>query len=347
MEYRFLGNTGALVSELSLGTMTIGGVGYWEAIGTLEVEEAKSLFKTFYEAGGNFIDTANGYGFGKSESVTGQALKELGIPREHWVIATKALIRMDEGVNNVGLSRLHLYRSVNESLQRIQIEYIDLFQIHGVDPYTPIEETMCALNDLVRAGKIRYIGCCNLPAWMVAKANGIAEKNGWAKFVSTQNYYSIAGRDIEREIIPMALDSKMAVLPWSPLAGGFLTGKFTKENSNVAGARRTNFDFPPINKDLAYTLVDSMAIIAKELEVSVATIALSWMLRQPGITAPIIGAKNAAQLIDTLRAVETKHHLTDAHLHTLNDLSALSPEYPGWMLARQGAGRLPGGTVRK
>ena len=339
MKYNELGKTGVLVSELCLGAMTFGGKGYWQAIGQLPQDEVNQIIKTSLDGGINFIDTANAYSEGLSEIMLGEALKKLGVSRQEVVIATKVRIRMGPGANQVGLSRLHIMDSVNDSLQRLNLTHVDLLYIHGVDPITPLEETMRGLEDVVRSGKVRYIGISNHPAWKVVKANSFAEKMGWTKFVASQNYYSIGGRDIEREIIPMALSEGISLMPWSPLAGGFLSGKFTRGIEIAGNSRRDAFDFPPINKDKAYDIIDVMAEIGKAHEVSVATVALNWVIRQPGVTSTIIGAKTLAQLKDNLASVDLQ--LTAEDIQKLNEVSVLAPEYPGWMVNRQMAGRLP------
>ncbi len=340
MKYNELGKTGVLVSELCLGTMTFGGKGYWTAIGQVPQDEVNAIVKTSVDKGINFIDTANAYSEGLSEIMLGIALKELGIPRQEVFVATKVRIRMGAGANQIGLSRLHIMDSVNDSLQRLNLNHIDLLYIHGVDPITPLEETMRGLEDVVRSGKVRYIGISNHPAWMVMKANAYADKMGWTKFVASQNYYTIASRDIEREIVPMAKSENISIMPWSPLAGGFLSGKFTRNNEIAGDSRRDAFDFPPINKQKAYDLIDLMAEIGKNHQVSVANVALNWVLRQPGMTSTIIGAKNIAQLNDNIASVDLQ--LSPDELQKLNDASALIPEYPGWMVARQATGRWPG-----
>jgi aryl-alcohol dehydrogenase-like predicted oxidoreductase len=339
MKYNELGKTGVLVSELCLGTMTFGGKGMWQAIGQLPQYEVNQIVKTSIDSGINFIDTANGYSEGLSETLLGESLKQLGVSRQQVVIATKVRIRMGPGANQVGLSRLHIMDSVNDSLKRLQLTHIDLLYIHGVDPITPIEETMRGLEDVVRSGKVRYIGISNHPAWMVMKANSYAEKMGWTKFVASQNYYSIAGRDVEREIIPMAASENIGIMPWSPLAGGFLSGKYTRNNAIAGNSRRDSFDFPPVNKEKAYDIIDVMDGIAKQHDVSVATVALNWVIKQPGITSTIIGAKTLEQLNDNIKAVTLS--LTNDELKQLNEVSALASEYPGWMVERQLQGRWP------
>lgn len=339
MKYNVLGNTGVIVSELCLGAMTFGGKGYWEAIGRLPQSEVNTLVKASVDAGINFIDTANAYSEGLSETLLGKALKDLGINRQQIFIATKVRLRMGPGANQVGLSRLHISDSVHDSLDRLNISHIDLLYIHGLDPVTPLEETMRGLEDVVRSGKVRYIGISNHPAWMMMKANAIAEKMGWTKFVATQNYYSIAGRDVEREIIPMAHSEGLAVMPWSPLAGGFMSGKFTRNNQTAGDSRRDAFDFPPVNKEKAYDIIDVMLAIGNNRGVSAAQVALAWLLQKKGVTSIIIGAKKLEQLQDNIAA--TQLQLSGEEMQQLDTISALAPEYPGWMLERQGQGRMP------
>jgi aryl-alcohol dehydrogenase-like predicted oxidoreductase len=270
--------------------------------------------------------------------MTGVALRQLGVPRDQFVLATKVLGRMGPGPNEVGLSRAHIFSAVDASLKRLQLDHIDLYQIHGRDPLTPLEETLDALDACVRAGTVRYIGLCNLAAWEIAKALGISERRGWARFESVQAYYSIGGRDLEREIVPLANDQRLAILPWSPLAGGLLSGKFSRDKAGPEGARRTTFDFPPVDKERAFTIVDAMRPIAARHEVSVARVALAWLLQQPHVTSIIIGVRTREQLLDNLAASDLK--LTAEELAALDKVSALTPEYPGWMLERMSADRL-------
>ncbi len=339
MKYNQLGKTGVLVSELCLGTMTFGGKGYWKAIGELPQDEVNRLIKTAIDSGINFIDTANAYSEGLSEIMLGKALSSLGIARPQVVVATKLRIRMGSGANQVGLSRLHIADSVDDSLKRLGLSHIDLLYIHGVDTLTPLEETMRGLEDVVRAGKVRYLGISNHPAWMVAKANGIANKMGWTKFVALQNYYSIAARDVERELVPLALSEGLALMPWSPLAGGFLSGKFTR-NTEVAGdSRRDTFDFPPLNKTKAYDIIDVLLQVGADHNASAAQVALAYILNKPAVTSIIIGAKKQEQLLDNIAA--TRFELSADEMQQLDVLSALAPEYPGWMLERQSQGRMP------
>ncbi|HVX25256.1 MAG TPA: aldo/keto reductase [Parafilimonas sp.] len=338
MKYNFLGTTGMKVSELCLGTMTFGGsnTGIWSNIGQLEQQEVDKIIKRSVDAGINFIDTANVYSQGLSEELTGNAIRNLGLKRDDLVIATKVRGKMGEGVNEIGLSRKHIMQQVDESLKRLNIDYIDLYQIHGYDALTPIEETVRVLDDLVRSGKVRYIGCSNITAWQLMKALAFSHNHNLAKFVSLQAYYTIAGRDLERELIPLLNDQKVGLMVWSPLAGGFLSGKYSR-NKNPEDARRVNFDFPPINKEKAFDIIDVMEPIAQSKNVSVAQVALAWLLRQPAVTTVIIGAKKMEQLEDNLKAVEVI--FTEEELKKLDEVSKLTPEYPGWMLARQGGDR--------
>jgi len=337
MKYNFFGHTGLVVSELCFGTMTFGGKGIWEAIGKIKQAEVNDLMKTVVNSGINFIDTANVYSYGESETLLGQSIIDNGFNRSDLVIATKVRGKMGDGKNNVGLSRYHIFQSVDESLQRLQLDHIDILYVHGVDPKTPIEETMRALNDIVLSGRVRYIAVCNWPAWMVMKAQGIAALNGWNKFEGLQYFYSLAGRDIEREILPMAADQKLAVMPWSPLAGGFLSGKYTRTSEKNGNNRRDNFDFPPINKDKAYDIIDVIIEIGKQHNVSAAQIALAWVRQQPGVTSTIIGAKNSDQLLDNIKSTEVTLSADD--LKKIDEASALPKEYPGWMVERQSADR--------
>ena len=336
MKYNLLGDTGLYVSELCLGTMTFGGRGMWTAIGTLPQEQVNSLVKQSVDGGINFIDTANIYSEGLSEQMTGQAIRDLGLKRDDLVIATKVRGQMGEGPNEVGLSKKHILQQADESLTRLNMDYIDLYQIHGFDKLTPLEETLEALDSLVKSGKVRYIGCSNLAAWQLMKALGISAQQHLSKFVSLQAYYTIAGRDLERELVPLLLDQKVGLMVWSPLAGGLLSGKYNRDAETQEG-RRVNFDFPPVNKEKAYDILDVMRKIADNKGVTVAQIALSWLLHQPAVTSVIIGANKPEQLADNLSSVDVK--LEAEELNQLNEVSKLSPEYPGWMIKRQGSGR--------
>jgi aryl-alcohol dehydrogenase-like predicted oxidoreductase len=339
MRYRKLGNTGLIVSEMCLGAMTFGsGTGMWATVAGVGQDGTTDLIKTAFDKGINFIDTADFYSDGRSEIVTGNALKLLGTPRDQYVLATKLLLRMGPGHNQIGLSRYHVMQAVDASLKRLQVDHIDLYQIHGRDPFTPLEETLDALDDCVRAGKVRYLGLCNLPAWEVMKSLAISDKKNLARFESLQIYYSVVSRDIERELVPLANDQKLAILPWSPLSGGLLSGKFSRENEKPDGARRANFDFPPVEKERLWRVLDVMRPIAADNLVSVAQVALAWLLAQPHVTSVIIGAKNQEQLLDNLGACDLE--LSPEQIKAISDASALPSEYPQWMLTRQSQDRI-------
>jgi aryl-alcohol dehydrogenase-like predicted oxidoreductase len=340
MRYRLLGRTGLFVSEICLGAMTYGGKGRWEVVGRLGLADAQAQIKAAFDAGVNFIDTADVYSEGESESIVGNALAGLGLPREDLVIATKVRVRMGPGPNRVGLSRVHIMNEAHASLRRLGLEHIDLYQIHGVDQVTPMDETLRALEDLVRSGKVRYLGVSNHAAWQIMKALGISELQGWNRFQSIQAYYSIAGRDLEREIVPVALDQGLGVLVWSPLAGGLLSGKFSEAAAGPEGARRSTFDFPPVDRPRAFRCVEAMRPIAQTHGVSVARVALAWTLQRPAVTSVIVGAKTLDQLTDNLAAADLQ--LSEAECTTLEEVSRLPREYPGWMFDRQTQDRMPG-----
>jgi len=338
MRHHPLGRTGLFVSELCLGTMTFGGgEGVWRKIGALQQAEAEALVGQALDAGINFIDTANVYAGGLSEQITGQALKNLGVARDQVVVATKVNGEISPGPNAHGSSRGHIMDSVQASLKRLQLEHIDLYQIHGFDPATPIEETVRALDQLVRNGDVRYVGVSNWAAWQIVKALGVAERLGLSRFESLQAYYTVAGRDLERELVPMLRSEGLGLLVWSPLAGGLLSGKFGRGQQAEAGSRRVDFDFPPVDKERAFDCIDAMRPIAEAHGVSVAQVALAWLLHQPQVTSVIVGAKRPEQLADNIGA--TRLALSAAELKQIEDASRLAPEYPGWMLARQGEGR--------
>jgi aryl-alcohol dehydrogenase-like predicted oxidoreductase len=340
MRYRPLGRTGQFVSEICLGTMTFhGGTGMWRAIGTLDQQGATALVDGALQAGVNFIDTADVYSEGQSEVMLGQALIDLKVQREDVIVATKVRGRTGTGPNAVGLSRGHIMDQIAGSLKRLKLDYVDLYQIHGFDPVTPIEETLRALDDLVARGLVRTIGCSNMAAWQIMKALGISERRGFARFETVQAYYTIAGRELEREILPLVEDQGLGVMVWSPLAGGFLSGKFTREGVKSNDARRVAFDFPPVDKERGYDIVDAMRGIAEAHNVSVARVALAWLLQRKGVMSVIVGAKTIEQLNDNLAA--TALTLKPEEIARLDEVSALKAEYPGWMLERQGQGRVP------
>lgn len=330
MKYNLLGNTGLLVSELCLGTMTFGGKGRFAHIGQLEQDAVNQLVKASVDAGINFIDTANVYSEGLSEELTGRSIKQLGLHRDDLVIATKVRGAMGEGPNNVGLTRKHILQQVDQSLKRLGTDYIDLYQMHSYDALTPIEETIRTFETLVQSGKVRYIGCSNIAAWQLMKALSFSEYNNLSGFVSLQAYYTIAGRDLEREIVPLLLDQKVGLLVWSPLAGGLLSGKYGRNIEGPDGSRRKSFDFPPVNMHKAYDVLDALHPMAGEKGISVAQLSLAWLLHQKVVTSVIIGAKDIDQLNDNMKSVDVK--LSEEDLKKLDDVSKLAPEYPGWML---------------
>ena len=338
MRYKPLGRTGLFVSELCLGTMTFGGsAGFWAQIGDLQQADAERLVGQSIDAGINFIDTADVYAGGASEQITGQALKNLKVPRESVVIATKVFGETGPTANARGNSRGHILDGVKASLKRLQLDYIDLYQIHGYDPATPIEETVRALDQLVRQGHVRYVGVSNWAAWQIVKALGIAERLGLSRFESLQAYYTVAGRDLERELIPMLASEGVGLMVWSPLAGGLLSGKFGRDEKGQEGNRRTSFDFPPVHRERAYDCIDTMRPISQSKGVSVAQIALAWLLHQPQVTSVIVGAKRPEQLADNLAATRVK--LSADELRAIDQVSGLPAEYPGWMFERQGETR--------
>jgi aryl-alcohol dehydrogenase-like predicted oxidoreductase len=336
MRYAPLGHTGLMVSQLCLGTMTFGrgGGNSWStSIGQVDQANVDAQLRMAMDAGINFIDTANIYGAGTSEEMTGQSLKNLGIARDEVVLATKVFGVMGKGPNARGAGRKHIMDQVKASLGRLQTDYLDLYQIHGWDNVTPVEETVRALDDLVRQGLVRYVGVSNWAAWQIMKALGIAAGQSLERFASVQAYYSIAGRDLERELAPMLRSEGVGLMVWSPLAGGFLSGKYSREGEG--DGRRATFDFPPVNRDRAFTCIDAMRPMAEARGVSIAQIALAWLLHQPVVTSVIVGAKRTDQLADNIAACDVS--LTTDELATLDGVSTLPPEYPGWMFATQSA----------
>jgi aryl-alcohol dehydrogenase-like predicted oxidoreductase len=342
MKYNQLGRTGLFVSEICLGTMTFGGsesAGTWKAIGALQQGEVDAIVGRALEAGVNFFDTADVYSFGESEKLLGQAFKNLGTARKDVVIATKVFGEMGPRPNDKGASRGHIMDSVQTSLERLQTDHIDLYQIHGNDPVTPIDETLRALDDLVSQGLVRYIGVSNWAAWKIAKALGLSEAKGYARFETLQAYYSIAGRDLERDLVPMLSEEQLGLMVWSPLAGGLLSGKFGPGSNNPEGSRRTTFDFPPVDKDRAWKCVEAMREVGDAHGATVARVALAYILQKGFTMSIIIGAKTLEQLDDNLAAADLT--LTADEMKRLDEVSELPSEYPGWMFARQGGNRRP------
>ena len=339
MRYESLGNTGLLVSRLCLGTMTFGdGQGPFKAIGALGQKEADALVKAAIEGGINFFDTADVYSAGFSEKTIGQSFRNLNIARKDVVLATKVYNRMGAGRNDVGASRKHIMDGIEGSLRRPQTDYVDLYQIHANDSVTPIEETLRALDTLVTQGKVRYIGVSNWQAWKIARSVGISEAKNLARFESLQAYYSIAGRDLERELAPLLEAEKIGLLVWSPLAGGLLSGKFSRENQKPEGARRSEFDFPIVDKERTWKILDVMAPIAKAHDCSPARIALAWLLTRPLVTSVILGAKAARSASG--RPGSDRARTEQGRDRAARQSECASAGYPGWMLPFQGADRL-------
>src|SRR6266404_2496120 len=342
MKYRLLGNTGVKVSELCLGTMTFGE----EFFNIAEVDQkgADAMVARALEVGINFFDTADVYSYGEAETILGRALKNSEVERDKVIVATKVRGAMSEGstngtgdLNNVGLSRQHILASIDQSLRRLDMDYVDLYQVHGWDLLTPIEETLRALEDLARQGKVRYIGCSNRAARQLMKALVLSRERGWASFVSLQAYYSLVGRDLEHELLPLCREENVGVLPWSPLSGGFLSGKYRRDSPNPEGARRTGFQFPPIDEERGFDAIEALTRIANEKSVTVAQVALAWLLAQPGVTSVIIGANKLTQLEDNLKAAALE--LSAAEIETLSATTAPRALYPQWMIERQNEGR--------
>src|SRR3954471_9031414 len=336
MKFRQLADTGVFVSELCLGAMTFGGRGQqWQMIGGLGQNEVDSIVHRALDGGVNFIDTADVYSAGESETLLGRALAGR---RQEVVLATKVRGRMGSGPNQVGLSRLHIIEAVDASLKRLNTDYIDLYQIHRFDALTNLEDTLRALDDLVRTGKVRYIGCSNLSAWQMMKSLPISREQRLGHFPRTQSYYALVGRELEREIVPFLKDQGLGLLVWSPLAGGFLSGKFTRTGGDEA-ARRAQFDFPPVDKEKGFRILDVLTTVAKIHSVTVPQIALAWILANDAVTSVIIGAKKIAQLDDNLKAVDVA--LTAEDMKALDEVSRQPVQYPDWMDSL-GSDRKPG-----
>lgn len=342
MKYHLLGNTGLKVSELCLGTMTFGANFY--NIANVDQTEASRMVTRAWAAGINFFDTADVYSYGESEKLLGRALKDSNIPRDAAIVATKVRSQMTQepsggpgDLNNTGLSRHHIIAACEASLRRLGTDYIDLYQVHGWDIRTPIEETLRALDDLVRQGKVRYIGCSNWSVRKLTKSLGVSEMHGWERFVSLQAYYSLVGRDLEYELLPLCREEGLGVMVWSPLSGGFLSGKYKRDDPNPNGARRTTFGFPPIDELRGFDAVEALGEIAKERNGSAAQVALAWLLAQPGVTSIIIGANKMSQLEDNLKAPDIE--LSVAEVETLSATTAPRAQYPQWMIELQNEGQ--------
>jgi aryl-alcohol dehydrogenase-like predicted oxidoreductase len=331
MKMRYLGNSGVKVSEICFGAMTFGGRGYWKTIGELEQKDANELVKLCLDAGINFFDTADVYSEGLSEEMLGKAL---GSKRKDIILATKVRGRTGKGPNDVGLSRHHIIENCNSSLKRLGTDYIDLYQIHSFDPYTPQEETLRALDDLVRAGKVRYIGASNHTGWQLMKALAISDKQNLERFITLQAYYSLVARDLENELVPLCLDQKLGILPWSPLGGGFLTGKYKKGKERPKNARRYDREsqFLQFDEEKGFDIIEELEKTAKNHNATIAQAALNYLLRKPGVSSVIIGAKTKEQLADDLKASDWE--MTAEEVERLDKLSMPPRVYPNWMLQR-------------
>ena len=332
MKMRFLGKSGLKVSELCLGTMTFGGHGLWKNVGEVTQSEANVLVNMALDHGINFFDAADIYSEGMAEEILGKALAHR---RTQAIIATKVYGRMGPGPNDLGLSRHHIIEACDESLSRLGTDYIDLYQVHSFDPYTPLEETLRALDDLVRQGKVRYVGCSNFAGWQLMKSLSISEKYTWERFVTLQAFYSLIARDIEHELVPVCLDQALGVLAWSPLAGGFLTGKYRRKQTRPKGARRSNpeMEFLKFDEEKGFDIVDELERIAKEHQGTVAQAALNYVLQKPAVASVIIGVKTREQLTENLKSNTWK---VDPHeISRLDALSQPPRVYPYWMLSGQ------------
>jgi aryl-alcohol dehydrogenase-like predicted oxidoreductase len=338
MKYVPLGRTGLLVSKMCLGGANFGGAKAppYDVLGGLTPDVVGDLVRVALDAGVNFIDTSNTYAFGESEELLGKLLKG---HRRDVVLASKVQNRVGVGPNDVGQSRVHIVNALEDSLRRLDTDYLDLYQVHSFDPLTPFDESLRALDDLVRQGKVRYIGCSNLAAWQVMKALGVSAERQLAAFVSVQAYYSLVGRDVEHELVPLVEDQGLALTVWSPLAGGLLSGKFTRDGASDPGARRTQLDFPPVDMARAHDVIDVLIGIASDHDVSAAQVALAWLLARPAVTSIVVGARRASQLADNLAAVDLE--LDDVELRALDAVSAPTRAYPGWLQDYTNAERWP------
>ncbi len=344
MKYRRLGTSGLKVSELCLGTMTFGSNFY--SIAEVGQDLATRMVERALEAGVNFFDTANIYSYGQSEQILGNALGDIGVDRKDVVVATKVRGPMSEDaadgsgdVNNVGLSRKHIFESCQASLERLGLDCIDLYQVHGWDPHAPLEETLSALNDLVRSGYVRYIGCSNWSARHLMKALGICRANNWACFESLQAYYSLANRDLEHELVPLCNEEGLGIMPWSPLSGGFLTGKYGRGSDAPENARRVDFDFPPVKENKGYDAINHMRDISERIGASLPQIALRWVSDRTGVSSVIIGARTMEQLEDNLGAADLE--LSSEDTSSLNEITHPPVLYPEWMYSQMENQELP------
>ncbi len=330
MQYTRLGDTGLVVSRMAFGAMTFGSApGIFAAVSKVDQNLAAELVAKAIDAGVNFFNTADVYTGGQSEQMLGKAL---GSRRKDVVIATKVGFRSGEALIHQGLSRRHILDSAEGCLQRLNTDYLDVYLVHRMDPLTPVEETLDALDSLVKQGKVRYVGFSNWPAWFASKAVGLQKQHGWARFRAAEMYYSLVGRDIEHEIVPFVKDAGIGVLVWSPLAGGFLTGKYTRENPAGDGGRLTGFDMLPYDREKGHAVVDRLRAIGQEHEASPAQVALAWLLAKPVVTSVLLGANKMSQLDDNLGA--SRIQLTAAQIAELDEMTAPAVLYPNWFTAR-------------
>jgi aryl-alcohol dehydrogenase-like predicted oxidoreductase len=336
MKMNFLGNSGIKVSELCFGAMTFGGKGYWRTIGEVEQHDANDIVAMAIDSGINFFDTADVYSEGLSEQILGKAL---GSKRKEIILATKVRGRTGKGPNDIGLSRSHIIENCNTSLIRLGTDYIDLYQVHNFDAFTPLEETLSALDNLVREGKVRYIGASNFSGWQLMKALAVSEKHNLEKFVTLQAFYSLIARDLENELVPLCLDQKLGILPWSPLGGGFLTGKYRRGAKRPENARRADKEnqFLKFDEEQGFDIIDELEKIAKNQNATVAQCALNYLLRKPAVTSVIIGAKTKEQLADNLGT--SKWQMTPEQVKRLDEVSILPRVYPYWMQHMMSADR--------
>jgi len=329
MQYTQLGNTGLVVSKFAFGCMTFGeGSGALGSVYKVDQTGANELVARALDEGVNFFNTADAYANGQSEVMLGRAL---GKRRQEVVVATKVGNRMSEALIDQGLSRQHILASVQASLKRLNTDYIDVYLVHRLDPYTPIEETLEALNDVVRQGMVRYIGFSNWPTWLAAKAVGLQHEHHWAQFRAAEMYYSLVGRDLEHEMVPFVEDAGIGVMVWSPLAGGFLSGKYTRENPKGDGGRLTGFDIIPFDREHGYDVVEKLREIGRQHHASPAQVALAWLLSRPSVTSILVGASKMSQLQDNLGAVSLV--LSADELATLDTLTEPRAIYPNWFNA--------------
>jgi aryl-alcohol dehydrogenase-like predicted oxidoreductase len=336
MKTRFLGQTGVRVSELCFGAMTFGGKGYWANIGQVGQKEADDLVNIAIDGGINFFDTADVYSEGMSELLLGKAL---GTRRNSVVLATKVRGRTGSGPNDVGLSRRHIIDSCNASLKRLGTDYIDLYQVHSFDPRTPLEETLRTLDDLVREGKVRYVGASNFAGWQLMKALAISDTQHLERFITLQAFYSLIARDLENELVPLSLDQHLGILPWSPLGGGFLTGKYRRGKPRPEGVRRSNptAQFLQFDEEKGFDIVDELEKTARKYGATITQAALNYLLRKPGVTSVIVGARNKEQLTDNLKTVDWE--IAAEEVARLDTLSTPPRVYPYWMLERMSQDR--------